>query len=350
MSKRFVPVRDPERPRDEQDEEALRVHRSFDTPHAVLPKDLNNPLEHKDRDALARPSGNLKLDEAGLWRRKQELFKRETKFGEGKATTQFSNPEVANIDGADRPVHGNATCGWANFGGKVFGDSSHDDGTGVVQRGEVKQKLVLNEKGLWVRRNSAGQGSDELNAMSRAAHLRQAPSGEDPRCEAAGKKRSQDPGSAEKALAKMKERRAQEMRDRMQEGEQRARATERIMAREVARGTLQRGSAQRTAGGESGRLKRLQQSEARKREERGAATSLPAKTTRSRSPRRREDQSFAAHRASRSRSHTERHNRCRSRSAPRCEVAASQRPGACENRTDGTCGGTETDCVEVDFF
>jgi len=156
MSKRFVPVSDPERARCDQDEEGLRKHRNFDTPHAVLAKDLNNPsLGAKDRDAFARPTGDMALDHQQLWRKKNELFEKQKTWG--RETVEYSNPEQAREEGNAGPdwtARGNV--GWGtkgNFGGKVG-----DDGKHVLQRGEVKQDLVKNEKGLWVKKK---KGPDE---------------------------------------------------------------------------------------------------------------------------------------------------------------------------------------------
>lgn len=55
------PVFDPEKARCEQDENALRVHRKFDNPHALLQKDLNkkgiNVHGDKDREGLVAQGG-----------------------------------------------------------------------------------------------------------------------------------------------------------------------------------------------------------------------------------------------------------------------------------------------------
>lgn len=329
---RFVPVQDPERPRAEQDEESLRVHRKFDAPHAVLPTDLNNPSHgSKDRgdDVLAKPSGKMAKDEKSLWRQKQELFKRETKFGEGKETTQFQNPEAARADGEPQqrrspygPFEGHIQT--ASLGGR-----GSDNGYDVVQRGEVDQRMVLNEKGLWVRAKSGAGDRSEAAANNAAAKLRQAPPGEDPRCEAAGKRKSQEAGSSERALAAMRERRERQMKERLRMGEAMADSMSRVLDKQgSARGSQQCvAPAQRTAGGEAGRIKRFQEKERRIKEDAQEPSSRPG-ASREASP-----------------------DTARSRSPGRRPAArrGPQEDGSGAAPTRRSDGGSDG-CVEVDFF
>eukprot|EP00442_Polarella_glacialis_P014373 CAMPEP_0115129416 /NCGR_PEP_ID=MMETSP0227-20121206/51777_1 /TAXON_ID=89957 /ORGANISM="Polarella glacialis, Strain CCMP 1383" /LENGTH=81 /DNA_ID=CAMNT_0002534279 /DNA_START=26 /DNA_END=268 /DNA_ORIENTATION=- len=75
MAPRFVPVSDPEKARCEQNEEDLRKHRQFDTPFALLPKDLNNPKTKKgDNEPINKKAEGMVLDAKQLWRKQQELF------------------------------------------------------------------------------------------------------------------------------------------------------------------------------------------------------------------------------------------------------------------------------------
>merc|ERR1719362_2674730 len=94
----FVPVVDPERARCEQNEEDLRKHRMFDTPFALLPKDLNDPNQKKeDMAPMGRISEDLYKDPKGLWRKKAEMFDKQKTWG--RETVEYSNPEQARNEG-----------------------------------------------------------------------------------------------------------------------------------------------------------------------------------------------------------------------------------------------------------
>mmetsp|Transcript_58860 Transcript_58860/g.164405 ORF Transcript_58860/g.164405 Transcript_58860/m.164405 type:complete len:403 (+) Transcript_58860:88-1296(+) len=243
---RFTPVHDPERARCEQDEESLRKHRQFDTPFALLRKDLNDSSKpQKDSNALARPSGELELDEQKLWRKKNEIFDKKKTWG--RETFEYSNPEQAKVEGNIGPKWGRpGTVGWGvqgNFGGK-----GEDRGLQVLQRGEVDQTMVKNEKGLWVRKKEdASGGSEELvpennwrcttcgelaskrecacpecgaprpevkarHSSTDAGALKPANPNEDPRLEAAKLKGRGTANAAKEALKALEERRKQELR------------------------------------------------------------------------------------------------------------------------------------------
>lgn len=150
---KFVPVSDPEKARSEQDENALRKHRQFDTPHAHLKEDLNKKGRQpkEDMNPMGRQTGNLELDENQLWQKKIEqvnaVFDQEKTWG--RETFQMGNQEQANCDGKKtRDVMAEALFGKA-LGFK--GGRGADTGDKVLQRCEVNQALVKNDKGLWVR-------------------------------------------------------------------------------------------------------------------------------------------------------------------------------------------------------
>lgn len=237
---RFVPVSDPEKARSEQDENSLRKHRQFDTPHNVLKKDLNEKRTPKgDMQPMGRPSGELEQDDNKLWRKKQELFEKEKTWG--RETFQMGNQEQANVDGKKtRDVMAEALFGRA-IGFK--GGRGADDGDKVIQRSEVDQTLVKNEKGLWVRKEKSASSKQEeeepltgddwrcpkcrtvnirkrhlckecqfdRNMIAEESGLIRAPKkGEDPRLEAAAKKGRGGADAAAEALAALKARRTEE--------------------------------------------------------------------------------------------------------------------------------------------
>jgi len=166
MAKRFTPVVDPERARSEQDEESLRKHRQFDTPFALLPKNLNEPKQPKeDLQPVSRPSEDLYQDQNKLWRKKSELFEKQKTWG--RETFEYSNPEEARTEGTNvnrkrRP----GDAGWTV--GSTHGSRGADNGVLVCQRGEVEQIMVRNEKGLWVqqKRKSGSVDEDQSRAES----------------------------------------------------------------------------------------------------------------------------------------------------------------------------------------
>lgn len=166
MSKRFIPVLDPERARFEQNEEQLRKHRQFDTPFTLLPEDLTDPKKPKrDFDPLSKPSNELCLDKDKLWRKKTELFERKKLWG--RETFEYSNPEETRSEGsnADRKRRpGDAA--WDVRGHR--GGRTEDVGHFVHQRGEVDQKMIKNEKGLWVRKQVVAN-EDEEDASTNVA-------------------------------------------------------------------------------------------------------------------------------------------------------------------------------------
>eukprot|EP00929_Paragymnodinium_shiwhaense_P001626 TRINITY_DN101864_c0_g1_i1.p1 TRINITY_DN101864_c0_g1~~TRINITY_DN101864_c0_g1_i1.p1 ORF type:complete len:367 (-),score=102.98 TRINITY_DN101864_c0_g1_i1:54-1154(-) len=236
---RFVPVADQEKPRSEQDEESLRKHRQFDTPFAQLPKDLNDPRQKKeDMNPMGRQSDDLEQDEHGLWKKKAALFEKQKTWG--RETMEYSNPELARADGNKGPQWGRpGTVGWGVRGS--FGGRTEDKGDGVLQRGEVNQTLVKNDKGLWVRKKVAGEDEPleparknmwrcpkckketalglefcgncdarrpaNVAAASSTGMLRSTKAGEDPRMEAAGNKSRGTADAAKQALKALEERR-----------------------------------------------------------------------------------------------------------------------------------------------
>mmetsp|Transcript_41446 Transcript_41446/g.72791 ORF Transcript_41446/g.72791 Transcript_41446/m.72791 type:complete len:386 (+) Transcript_41446:82-1239(+) len=236
---RFTPVYDPEKTRDEQDENELRKHRQFDTPFAQLGDDLNQKRKPRDdMKPLARPSGELYQDQNKLWRKKEELFEKKKTWG--RETFEWSNPEQARGEGKEPK---RAPGEW-HFGTKgSFGGRGEDMGGQVVQRNEVNQTMVKNEKGLWVRKKDAApQNEDEdkpledgawrcpkcrevvhkkrrfcsacdydRNLMAEASgNIRSAPKGEDPRLEAAKQKGRGTADAAKQALQALNARRKQE--------------------------------------------------------------------------------------------------------------------------------------------
>jgi len=205
MSKRFVPVSDPEKARCEQDENDLRKHRQFDTPFALLAKDLNNPREAKgDKNPIAKRSDDLYQDDKGLWKKKKELFQKEQTWG--RETEIWSNPEETRDQ--DKRKYKPGEVFWGAKGN--WGSKQADEGLLTLQRGEVDQGMELNEKGLWVKRKKTGEAQGEGAGLSDSAKqlLKAAPkNGEDPRLEAAAKKGRGGPDASKKALEALEERR-----------------------------------------------------------------------------------------------------------------------------------------------
>merc|ERR1712224_26718 len=83
------------------------------------------------------------------------------------------------------------------------GGRGNDNGLDVHQRGEIDQRMMMNEKGLWVRKRT---GKDALeNGDSTAS--------EDPRLEAAKPQKRRNTGgkNAEEALKALQDRRKLEM-------------------------------------------------------------------------------------------------------------------------------------------
>jgi len=202
MSKRFVPVSDPEKARCEQDEESLRKHRQFDAPFALLPKDLNNPREPKgDLNPVSKRSADVDLDPRSLAKKKRELFAKEQTWG--RETVVWSNPEETR-DKDDRK-HKPGDVFWGSKG--TFGGKAEDSGLLTLQRGEVDQAMELNDKGLWVRKkksaSEAGPGMDE--AAKQLLKLPQ--NGEDPRLEAAAPKGRGTADAAKQAVEALEKRR-----------------------------------------------------------------------------------------------------------------------------------------------
>eukprot|EP00418_Pyrodinium_bahamense_P020378 CAMPEP_0179107956 /NCGR_PEP_ID=MMETSP0796-20121207/50266_1 /TAXON_ID=73915 /ORGANISM="Pyrodinium bahamense, Strain pbaha01" /LENGTH=383 /DNA_ID=CAMNT_0020806021 /DNA_START=56 /DNA_END=1204 /DNA_ORIENTATION=- len=247
MSKRFTPVLDPERARCEQNEESLRKHRQFDTPFALLPKNLNQPKQPKqDQLPLAKRSEDLYLDENKLWRKKTELFDKKKTWG--RETFEYSNPEEARTEGSNvnrkwRP----GDVGWGIRG--THGGRGEDSGTMVHQRGEVDQTMVKNEKGLWVQRKRAEHDAEADEAErspvpddgwrcpkcqagnKKSTHLckecgidrtmyeqYKARPGEDPRLEAAKPRGRGTPDAQARALQTLEERRRRERAAKEQVG------------------------------------------------------------------------------------------------------------------------------------
>lgn len=236
---RFTPVYDPEKARDEQNENELRKHRQFDTPFAQLPGDLNEKRQAKgDLEPLGKPSGDLEQDEKGLWRKKIDLFEKKKTWG--RETFEYSNPEEATVDGKTAR---STLAGWGVRG--TYGGRGADNGDLVLQRNEVDQTMVKNEKGLWVRRKVDKPTEkdeekpipdnywrcpkckeDNINQRSRcrvcqfehaksaeaSGQLRTAPRGEDPRLEAAKLKGRGTADAAQKAMQALHARR-REQRD-----------------------------------------------------------------------------------------------------------------------------------------
>lgn len=185
MANRFTPVLDPEKARCEQNEEDLRKHRQFDTPFALLPKNLNEPKQPKgDLHPLAKQSEDLYLDENKLWRKKTELFDRQKTWG--RETFECANPEEtrneANSTNRRRP----GEVGWGVRG--HHGSSAEDNGALVLQRGEVDQAMVKNEKGLWVQKKAV----EKLNATEAARDRSPLPEGgwRCPRCNAGNSRKT----------------------------------------------------------------------------------------------------------------------------------------------------------------
>lgn len=237
---RFTPVYDPEKARDEQDENELRKHRQFDTPFAQLSGDLNEKKKPRDdMKPLGQPSGDLYKDQNKLWRKKEELFDKKKMWG--RETSSWSNPEEARADGKREPKKAPGEVHWGTKG--HFGGRSNDQGDQVVQRNEVDQTMVKNEKGLWVRKKDPNMHRDdeekpledgawrcpkckeEMHKKRRfctkcdydrntsaesSAIMRAKPKGEDPRLEAAKQKGRGTADAAQKALQALNARRKQE--------------------------------------------------------------------------------------------------------------------------------------------
>lgn len=206
MSKRFTPVTDPEKARCEQNEEDLRKHRQFDTPFALLPKDLNKPKAPKeDLAPIGRPTGDMVLDENQLWRKKKELFEKKQTWG--RETFEYANPEQARVDGRDNRKRRPGDVGWGTQGN--FGGRGEDNGILTLQRGEVDQTMEKNEKGLWVRKKKdpAAEGSGPSEGAKELLRLH---TKEDPRLEAAKPKGRECADAARKALEALTARRKQE--------------------------------------------------------------------------------------------------------------------------------------------
>lgn len=262
MSKRFEPVRDTERPRSEQNEEELRKHRQFDTPFALLPKNLNDPKKPKgDMEPISKKSEDLEKDAKGLWKKKSEgkgkgkevedrektkseVFDREQTWG--RETFQYSNPEEAKNEGTN--VNRKKRPGDVEWGTRgTFGGKVADNGVMVLQRGEVDQQMRKNEKGLWEqvkkpqddaaetkqepvpdggwRCKKCGAANDKKAGnfckscdMDKTLYEQyKTKASEDPRMEAAGKKGRGTADAQAKALAALEARRQKEsaMKDQM---------------------------------------------------------------------------------------------------------------------------------------
>lgn len=237
---KFVPVSDPEKARSEQDENSMRKHRQFDTPHAHLKKDLNKTgREPKgDMEPMGRQTGELELDENKLWQKKNALFEQEKTWG--RETFQMGNQEQANQDGKKtRDVMAEALFG-RSIGFK--GGRGADSGDKVIQRSEVDQALVKNEKGLWVRKKIEKKTDEDIEEVSgdswrcpkckdvnirkrnlckecgydrskiaeESGMLRAAKKGEDPRLEAAAAKGRGTADAAAQALKALEAKRTQQ--------------------------------------------------------------------------------------------------------------------------------------------
>jgi len=198
----FVPVQDPEKARCEQDEESLRKHRQFDTPFALLPKDLNNPKEKKgDLNPIARRSEELYQDENKLWKKKREVFDKQQTWG--RETAIWSNPEETREQ--DKRKYKPGEVFWGAKG--TFGGKQEDSGLLTLQRGEVDQTMELNEKGLWVHKKKPTTEEGPGLSSSAKQLLKTSSNGEDPRLEAAKPKGRGTADASEKALEALQERR-----------------------------------------------------------------------------------------------------------------------------------------------
>lgn len=205
-----------------------------------------------------------------LQKKKGELFKRkEFQYGQTEILVVTNQEEVG---GGKKKKNYNPMLGWAVQAGETYGSKEEDMGGEVVQRKEVKQKMVKNEKGLWVKaaaaepeKNQKAESASEeeeeipkghwrcdkckkniINKRSRCPEclgvredveqsakqkeekeeaqklkklLKSAPKGEDPRLEAAAKTKSKDTNAAEKALEALRRRRTEEMREFKEQGE-----------------------------------------------------------------------------------------------------------------------------------
>lgn len=206
-----------------------------------------------------------------------ELFKRkEFQLGTTEISVSRNEEEVGGGKQAKRKNY-NPMLGWQVQAGETFGSKEEDSGSSVVQRKEVKQKMVKNEKGLWVKvdvkepkeeekkekaesesedeeppkghwrcypckkniidkrsrcpeckrdrediENKKRKKDEEEEAARMKKMLRSTPKGEDPRLEAAGRMKSKDPKAAEKALERLRLARTEQMREEKQMGERMA--------------------------------------------------------------------------------------------------------------------------------
>eukprot|EP00913_Durusdinium_trenchii_P011451 g10753.t1 len=173
----------------------------FDTPFALLPKDLNNPKEKKgDLNPIAKRSEELYQDENKLWKKKREVFDKQQTWG--RETAIWSNPEETRDK--DKRKYKPGEVFWGAKG--TFGGKSEDSGLLTLQRGEVDQTMELNEKGLWVRKKKPTEEAPGLSASAKQL-LKASSSVEDPRLEAAKPKGRGTADASEKALQALQERR-----------------------------------------------------------------------------------------------------------------------------------------------
>jgi len=237
---RFTPVRDPEKARSEQDENELRKHRRFDAPFSQLKDDLNEKerTPRGDLEPMGRQTGDLYQDENKLWRKKSELFDKQKTWG--RETFNMGNQEQANVDGKKTRDHMAEALSGRAIGFK--GGRGSDTGDKVIQRNEVEQALVKNEKGLWVKKKTEPTkdealapvtgdnwrcpkckeenirkrhlckecGYDRSKMAEESGMLRAAKPGEDPRLEAAKKKGRGTADASQQALKALEERRNKE--------------------------------------------------------------------------------------------------------------------------------------------
>mmetsp|Transcript_2147 Transcript_2147/g.4450 ORF Transcript_2147/g.4450 Transcript_2147/m.4450 type:complete len:351 (+) Transcript_2147:68-1120(+) len=236
MARRFTPVYDQEKTKSEQKEEELRKHRQFDTPHSLLAANLDEKPKKGDLNPLGKPNGELCQDGNKLWRKKEEVFGKTWTWG--RETFEYSNPEQAKGEAADRPRRAGESAGWSVRGN--FGGGTADMGiAAAMQRGEVDQTMVKNEKGLWVRKKEVKDeisiqdghwqcpkcGTENIEKRYTCKDCgfdRPRPDGlakEDPRLEAAKTKGRGTRNAAEEALKALEERRKREKDTQFQRGE-----------------------------------------------------------------------------------------------------------------------------------
>lgn len=249
---RFTPVQDPEKARCEQDEESLRKHRQFDTPFALLKKDLNDkdPPRKDDYNPLGKPTGEVELDEQGLWRKKTAAFDKQWTWG--RETVEYSDPERSRSEGNDGPEWGRpGTVGWGKLG--KFGGRGEDTGLSVLQRAEVDQTMERNDRGLWVRKKESDEtvgntpsassgcwrcskcaketsvsmefcrvldcgGVRPKSVNAESTSYRQSNPNEDPRLEAAMAKKRGTQEAAKQALLALESRRRQQLNELDKQG------------------------------------------------------------------------------------------------------------------------------------